>query len=87
MILNKAKKNNLRKLNSEYSEVIYTIYGKGMKQIVSNGFQAPPDKIIFFQKTIKFLIYLLIMKKFLLILNFMIFNMKKIQLKLVGIKN
>jgi len=78
MILNKAKKNNLRKLNSEYSEVIYTIYGKGMKQIVSNGFQAPPDKI---------LIYLLIMKKFLLILNFMIFNMKKIQLKLVGIKN
>ena len=38
-------KNNLRKLNSEYSEVIYTIYGKGMKQIVSNGFQAPPDKI------------------------------------------
>ena len=45
MILNKAKKNNLRKLNSEYSEVIYTIYGKGMKQIVSNGFQAPPDKI------------------------------------------
>ena len=46
MVLNKAKKNILRKLNSDYSEVIFTIYGKGMKRIISEQLQTPPDKII-----------------------------------------
>ena len=45
IILNKTKKNNLRKLNSEYSEVIFTIYGTGVKQIMPN-LQTPPDKIM-----------------------------------------
>ena len=46
IVLNKAKKNILRKLNSDYSEVIFTIYGKGMKRIISEQLQTPPDKII-----------------------------------------
>ena len=44
IVLNKTKKNNIRKLNSEYSEVIFTIYGTGVKQIIPN-LETPPDKI------------------------------------------
>ena len=46
LVLNKTKKNILRKLNSDYQEVTFTIYGQGMKQIISNNLQIPPDKII-----------------------------------------
>ena len=46
LVLNKIKRNILRKLNSEYQEVIFTIYGSGEKQIIAKELQTPPDKII-----------------------------------------
>ena len=57
MIKNKNKKNNLRNLSLDFSEVVITVFGEGKKQIISKELKDYPDEIVINNETISSIFY------------------------------
>ena len=57
LVMIKNKKNNLRNLSLDFSEVVITVFGEGKKQIISKELKDYPDEIVINNETISSIFY------------------------------